>query len=147
MFVLNGFDKETGKEFDKEVQTWLGAENSGSIFTFKTQEFLENPEKVIVPIQLKSSYDSKKFELDEKAFENSIRKSYLQIPSILVNDKEGGIFGTSGEALKEAQRIYSNETLFIREKLEATFKSVFGIENTILPLVENQPITPTPNEL
>jgi hypothetical protein len=147
MFVLNGFDKETGKEFDKEVQTWLGAENSGSIFTFKTQEFLENPEKVIVPIQLKSSYDSKKFELDEKAFENSIRKSYLQIPSILVNDKEGGIFGTSGEALKEAQRMYSNETLFIREKLEATFKSVFGIENTILPLVENQPITPTPNEL
>jgi hypothetical protein len=136
MFVANGMDKETGINFDKEVQKWLGAENAGSVFVFKTQEFLENPEKVIVPIQLKSSYDSKKFELDEKAFENSIRKSYLQIPKILINDNDGGIFGTSGEALQEAQRIYSNETAFIREKISETFGRIFGIENAILPLIE-----------
>jgi hypothetical protein len=137
MFIANGMDKETGIAFDKEVQKWLGAENAGSVFVFKTQEFLENPEKVIVPIQLKSSYDSKKFELDEKAFENSIRKSYLQIPKILINDNDGGIFGTSGEALQEAQRIYSNETAFIREKISETFGRIFGIENSILPLIES----------
>jgi hypothetical protein len=133
------------EEFEKSAKEWLGAENSGSFFTFNTQEFLENPEKVIVPIQLKSSYDSKKFELDEKAFENNIRKCYLQIPSILVNDKEGGIFGTSGEALKEAQRIYSNETAFLREKISALFTQITGIENSIIPLVEAETITPTEN--
>jgi hypothetical protein len=147
MFVLNGMEKEAGKAFDENVQKWLGAENSGSVFTFKTQEFLENPEKVIVPIQLKSSYDSKKFELDEKAFENSIRKSYLQIPKILINDNDGGIFGSSGDALKEAQRIYSSETSFIREKLEEAFKIIFGIENTILPLIEEETIIPAENGL
>ena len=146
MFVLNGFDKETSKDFDEEAQKWLGSENAGSIFTFKIPEFLENPEKVIVPIQLKSSYDSKKFELDEKAFENSIRKSYLQIPKILINDNDGGIFGTSAEALKEAQRIYSNETAFIREKIADTFERVLSVPNTILPLID-EPITPAPNGL
>lgn len=146
MFILNGFDPDTKKDFDGNIQEWMGAENSGSVFTFTTPQFLDNPEKVIVPIQLKSSYDSKKFELDEKAFENNIRKCYLQIPSILINDKDGGIFGTSGDALKEAQRIYSNETEFLREKISALFKKITGVENTILPLVENT-ITPVPNEL
>lgn len=137
MFIANGMDKETGLAFDTEVQKWLGAENAGSVFVFKTQEFLENPEKLIVPITLKSAYDSKKFELDEKAFENSIRKSYLQIPKILINDNDGGIFGTSGESLKEAQRIYSNETSFIREKLAETFNTIFGIQDFIIPLAES----------
>jgi hypothetical protein len=142
---LNGFDKETSKAFDEEAQKWLGSENAGSIFTFKIPEFLENPEKVIVPIQLKSSYDSKKFELDEKAFENSIRKSYLQIPKILINDNDGGIFGTSAEALKEAQRIYSNETAFIREKIADTFERILGVPNTIIPLIEE--VTPVTDGL
>jgi hypothetical protein len=145
MFILNGFDKETSKDFDEEAQKWLGSENAGSIFTFKIPEFLENPEKVIVPIQLKSSYDSKKFELDEKAFENSIRKSYLQIPKILINDNDGGIFGTSAEALKEAQRIYSNETAFIREKIADTFERILGVPNTIIPLIEE--VTPVTDGL
>ena len=144
MFILNGLDKKTKEDVEGKIKGWLGAENSGSVFTFGTPEFLENPEKVIVPIQLKSSYDSKKFELDEKAFENSIRKSYLQIPKILINDNDGGIFGSSGESLKEAQRIYSAETEFIRDKIAETFKTIFGFENFIIPLVEEvEPITPT----
>ncbi len=147
MFVLNGMDKETGKDFDETIKTWLGAENSGSVFTFKTQEVLENPEKVIVPIQLKSSYDSNKFLNDEKSFENSIRKCYLQIPKILINDNDGGIFGSSGESLKQAQVIYSEETGYIREMIAELFYKITGIENTIIPLVEASILTPTTNEL
>lgn len=144
MFILNGLDEDTKKDFEKEVKGWLGAENSGSVFLFGTQEFLENPEKVIVPIQLKSSYDSKKFEFDEKAFEDSIRKSYLQIPKILINDNDGGIFGSSATALDEAQRIYSNETNFLRVKIAETFKTIFRIDLSIIPLIEQQ-ITPIEN--
>jgi glutaredoxin-related protein len=135
MFILNGFDEKTKKDFDEKSAKWLGAENSGSIFNFATEAYLENPEKVIVPIQLTSSYNSKKFETDEKAFENSIRKCYLGIPSILVSDKDGGVFGTSGTAIKEAQRMYSNETNFLRDRISEIFIKITGIENSIIPLI------------
>lgn len=148
LFILNGFDEETKKEFDKESREWLGAENSGSIFTFSTPEFVENPDKIIVPVQLKSSYDSKKFEFDEKGFEDSIAKCYLDIPKILINDREGGIFGTSSSALEEAQKIYSKGTRFIREDLVNLFKEIFEIEeNTILPLVNEEDSKDSPESI
>lgn len=135
MFVLNGFDNDTKKAFIKDVQEWLGAENSGSVFTFNTSEYVEDPTKLIVPVQLKSSYDSKKFEKDEIAFEDSISKCYLDIPKVLIDDRNGGVFGSSGAAIEEAQKLYSKGTGFIREKLENLFFDIFDIENKIVPLI------------
>ena len=60
----------------------------------------------------------------------------MQIPKILINDNDGGIFGSSATALVEAQRIYSNETNFLRVKIADTFKIIFGIELSIIPLIE-----------
>lgn len=140
MFILNGFDKKTKEDFDKDSRAWLGAENSGSIFTFNTSEYVDNPEKLIVPIQLKSSYDSKKFEKDEEAFEDSISKCYLDIPKVLIDDRNGGVFGTSGSAIEEAQKLYSKGTKSIREKLEGLFKTIFDIENVIVPIVPESDI-------
>ena len=139
MFILNGLDPETKREFDKNCQNWLGAEESGSLFTFGLSEYIENPEKIIVPIQLKSSYDSKKFETDEVAFEDSIAKCYLDIPKVLINPNSGGIFGASGETMKEAQKLYSRGCDFIRIKIEKTFMDIFEIENLrIIPLIEEE---------
>jgi hypothetical protein len=132
---LNGFDKPTKEAFDKDSRAWLGAENSGSIFTFNTSEFVDDPAKLIVPVQLKSSYDSKKFEKDEEAFEDSISKCYLDIPKVLIDDRNGGVFGTTGSAIEEAQKLYSKGTKAIREKLEGLFKTIFDIDNTIIPIV------------
>jgi len=141
MFILNGFDNSTKKDFDKTSKEWLGAENAGSVFTFSTPEFVEDPNKLIVPVQLKSSYDSKKFELDEKAFEDSIAKCYLDIPKVLINDREGGVFGSSGSAIEEAQKLYSNGTGFLRSKIEDVFFDIFEIEgNEIIPLVSDSEI-------
>lgn len=139
MFLLNGFDSQTKKDFDKTSKEWLGAENYGSVFTFSTPEFVEDPSKLIVPVQLKSSYDSKKFESDEKAFEDSISKCYLDIPKVLINDREGGVFGSSGSAILEAQKLYSNSTAFLRKQIEDLFFDLFSIEgNEIIPLVSDQ---------
>jgi hypothetical protein len=139
MFLLNGFDNDTKKDFDKTSKEWLGAENYGSVFTFSTPEFVEDPAKLIVPIQLKSSYDSKKFEFDERAFEDSISKCYLDIPKVLINDREGGVFGSSGNAILEAQKLYSNATAFLRKQIEDLFYDLFKIEgNEILPLVSDK---------
>jgi len=140
MFILNGFDKTTKEDFDKTSKDWLGAENSGSIFTFSTPEFVEAPEKLIVPIQLKSSYDSKKFQLDEEAFEDSIAKCYLDIPKILIKDSSGGVLGSNGSAIVEAQILYSNYTASTRDKLESLFYDIFETEDKITPLVNENTI-------
>lgn len=116
MIIPNGLDKESSDEFDKAVQGWLGAENSSSVFVFKPDEQIEDLDNVVKTISLESSYDSKRFELDEKSIANNIRKAYLTIPKILI-DPEDSFFGSSGEAFREAIEYYNKETLFIRDRV------------------------------
>lgn len=131
MLIPNGLDKESSDEFDKAVRGWLGAENSSSVFVFKPQEQIEDLDNVIKAVSLKSSYDSKRFELDEASIANNIRKAYLTIPKILI-DPEDSFFGSSGEAFKAAIEYYNKETLFIRERIthmmDLFFEGEFGIK-------------------
>lgn len=116
MIVAPGLDEDTQNELDERVKEWLGAENSSPVFVMKSTEVVDDPSKVIGTVELKGSYDSKRFENDEKAIANNIRKSYLSIPRILI-DPEDNFFGSSGEAFREAIEYYNKETLFIREAI------------------------------
>lgn len=116
MIVAPGLDPETQNDLDDKVKEWLGAENSSPVFVMKSTEVVEDPSKVIGTVELKGSYDSKRFENDEKSIANNIRKAYLSIPQILI-DPEDSFFGSSGEAFREAIEYYNKETLFIRENI------------------------------
>lgn len=116
IIIPNGLDEESRNEFDDAVRDWLGSENSGSVFVYTPESPLEDPSKAIATISLKGSYDSKRFENDETAIANNIRKAYLSIPKILI-DPEDSFFGSSGEAFIQAIEYYNKETLFIREAI------------------------------
>lgn len=133
MIIPNGMDEETSKEFNKAVHGWLGAENSSSVFVFQPEGDIEDLDNVIKTVTLESSYDSKRFELDETSIANNIRKSYLTIPKLLI-DPEDNFFGSSGEAFKEAVKYYNNETLFIRRKISHTMNLFFKGDYTIKEL-------------
>ncbi|WP_257657701.1 hypothetical protein [Parapedobacter lycopersici] len=137
MIIPNGLDEETQEEFDEAIRGWLGAENSSSVFVFKPKEDVAELDNLIKTIELKGTYDSKRFEKDEESIANNIRKSYLSIPKILI-DPEDSFFGSSGEAFKEAIRYYNKETLFIRESVAYMMDNFYEGDFTIKELGENE---------
>lgn len=116
ILIPNGVDDESIEEFEQNVKGWLGSENSSSVFMFTPESIVDDPSKIFHTVTLKGSYDSDRFENDERAIANNIRKAYLTIPKILI-DPEDSFFGSSGEAFKEAVKYYNKETLFIREAI------------------------------
>ncbi len=116
MIIPNGLDEESQELFDEAVRGWLGAENSSSVFVFKPKEDVQDLDNLIKTIELKGTYDSKRFEKDEESIANNIRKSYLSIPKILI-DPEDSFVGSSGEAFREAIKYYNKETLGVRENI------------------------------
>lgn len=136
ILIANGLDQESEKEFDKTVHEWLGAENSASVMLLNTGQQVPDPEKMLTAVSLKGTYDSKRFDNDEKALANNIRKAYLAIPKILI-DPEDSFFGSSGESFRAAVEYYNSETLFIREKI-AHMMDNFYVDSdfTILELGE-----------
>lgn len=143
--IPNGLDEETSEDLENEMRKWLGSENSSSLFMFSPDSPVENPEKLFTTITLKGSYDSKRFELDEKSIANNIRKAYLTIPKILI-DPEDNFFGSSGEAFKEAVKYYNNETLFIREKIAYMMDLFYNGDFTIKELGAEDLVTGGLNE-
>lgn len=134
MIIPNGMSDENMKDFSEAVKGWLGAENSSSVFVMKPDDVVDDLENVVRTIELKSAYDSKRFENDEKSFENNIRKCYLSIPRILISP-EDSFFGSSGEAFREAVNYYNAETLFIRDTVAYVMEQFFpGDDFTIEPL-------------
>ena len=64
--------------------------------------------------KLEQNINNDLFSTYEKTVSNNIRKAFLNIPSILIEQQEGALFGSSGEAMETAFRIYNSETYNIR---------------------------------
>ncbi|MBE4949898.1 hypothetical protein [Chryseobacterium culicis] len=142
VFLTNGLGKEDSDKFLGNVQQWLGTENAGGVYHYNSEQYVENIDSLMKVIPLQSSYDPKKFKELISDIKDNIRSCYLQIPKILINDNEGGIFGSSGEAIKEAMKVYNKETAFIRFEIEDLFKKIFEKPFIIIPLVKDDEILP-----
>ena len=137
MIIVNGLEEESHELFDEAVKGWMGAENTNSAFVYKTKEVVEDADNIIKTIELKGTYDSKRFEKDEESIANNIRKSYLSIPKILI-DPEDSFFGSSGEAFKEAIKYYNKETLGVRETVSYMMDNFYEGDFTIKELGEDE---------
>lgn len=136
MIIPNGLDEESQAEFNDAVKEWLGAENAATAFVFNPPAGqLIDLNNTIRTIELKGTYDSKRFEQDERAYSNNIRKAYLSIPNILIEPSDS-FFGSSGEAFREAVAHYNDETQHIRDAITGVFERIFGDDRdyTIKPL-------------
>lgn len=135
ILLSNGLDPESEDHLKKDFKEWLGSENAGGVYFMNSPVQMENLDSLLKVQTVTSSYDPKKFKEVLSDIKDNIRRCYLMIPKILV-DEEGGIFGTSGEALIQAMKSYSNDTAFIRYELEDLFNKIFGDEFKIIPIIE-----------
>lgn len=84
---------------------------------------------------LQQNINDKLFEYYEKSRANNIRKAIKNIPSILIEQQEASVFGTSGESLAVATDIYNSETKSLRVAISQYLKEVFS--NHIEPILAN----------
>lgn len=70
------------------------------------------------------NFDDKIFEFTEKSTANNIRKSFWNIPSILVEQQDSGFFGSSGEAIANAFKVYNQDTKMIRDFISSALEKV-----------------------
>lgn len=138
ILVTNGLDADDEANLKKDFKEWLGTENAGGVYFMNTPYVMDNIDAILKVETVTSSYDPKKFKEVNADLQESIRKCYLQIPKILVNDNDGGIFGTSGEAIKEAKKFYNEQTEFIRYEVEDLFAKIFGAEFKIIPIIQEE---------
>lgn len=135
IIALSGVDDTSMQEFTDNVADWMGAENSESVMVIDRPKDLALDEKFIETISLKGTYDAKRFSEARDNAESAIRKAYLNIPKVLIDPSEGSL-GTSGKAFEEAQRLYSDKTMFIRDRIASELGKLQDLDWTIKPLVD-----------
>ena len=76
--------------------------------------------------KIEQNINDKIFESYEKSVANNIRKSMWNIPSILIEQQEGSMFGSSGEAMKAAFEIYNAQTRNLRKTVSNWLKMILS---------------------
>ena len=133
---------DADEEFDEELKTWLGSENSSTVFVVTVpQSVTVDLDKAFVVNQLKPQFDDKLFESTIKNIRQNIMGAFNNIPEALVFAGSGALFGTSAQAYTEMKKFYWEQNEYERSQLEQTLR-LFGFDVNILPLVDE---TITPN--
>lgn len=144
-------DRETEREeFQKAIKDTLGAKNAGGVLCLEMDFAGEKLEDAILIKQIESKIDDKLFDFTERSVRDNILVAANNLPVGLIRASEG-VFGNSGESLKEMKRTYWENTSDERKQLENILNDLmknfegYGLgELKVASLLQNQttPITP-----
>ena len=130
-------DEDDAEDFEEELQTFLGSENSGSVF------IVEVPEETTVELdkafhveQLKPQFDDKLFDITSKSIRQNILGAFNNIPEPLIF-AGSTLFGTSADTYEQMKLFYWEQNEYERSLLEQTLR-LFGYDVNILPLVQEK---------
>ncbi len=117
--------KEDERNFNGNLKSLMGAENSSSIMTIEDDWDSDNQEGNIKVESLSSNVKAEKYQHFEEASANYIRKAFKNIPPQLVDYVAGKLGNTSGEDLIKAQSVYNSLIARDRMKIERLFAMLF----------------------
>lgn len=133
--LTQGLSEEDSEELKKDIQTWLGAENSSSIYHLDVEN-VESLDNVLKIIQIDSQFDEKQFESIRKSLRINILGSANNLPTDLAFS-QGNMFD-SGEKYKELKKFYWEQCEWERQAIEKTFlklgyninfKPIYNVDN------------------
>jgi hypothetical protein len=143
MVYHTAFENQLDQEqFKKTLGEFQGGDHKKSLLlipaTFDTDgNFVADSNIKIEKIE--QNINDKIFESYEKSVANNIRKSMWNIPSILIEQQEGSMFGSSGEAMKSAFEIYNAETRNTRKVVSNWLKNI--LKNSSNEILRNADYT------
>lgn len=132
--ITQGLDEQDKKREKQNLQKWLGAENSGSLYHLNVDQ-VDDLEKVLKVVQPKAQIDDKLFVENDKRIRRNILGAANNLPEPLIYAGEGALFGTSGETYREMKLFYQEQTQKERTIIEKTLERL-GFETKIIPIVE-----------
>ena len=135
--LTQGLEEEQAEQLKEDIQGWLGAENSSSIYHLDVEQ-VENLDNVLKILQVPSQFDEKQFESIRKSLRINILGSANNLPSDLAFN-EGGMFD-SGEKYKELKKFYWEQCEWERQKIEKTFDKL-GYNINFKPIYDADNIT------
>lgn len=121
-------NEQQQQEFKEVLKKFQGGNHDASIL-FAESEFDETGTVIgstsIKLDKIEQNINDKIFESYEKSVASNIRKALFSIPAILIEQQEGGFFGSSGEAFIQAFNFYNTQTSDIRTAISQWYSEIF----------------------
>ena len=138
LYHTNFDNEQEQREFKELMQRFMGGDSTGRVLmaegSFDENGSLEKANNFQLQ-KIEQNINDKLFESYEKSVANNIRKALLNIPSILIEQQEGGFFGSSGEAYIQAFNLYNAMTTKMRASISAWYAKLFARSNN--PVLKN----------
>ncbi|WP_067151050.1 phage portal family protein [Pseudotamlana agarivorans] len=126
LVVVQPFSNDDDRRaFRNKLKELQGAENSGNILLLESSNMSDDLDKQIKLEDLTSAYDDELFKYSDEQAEKNICKAF-GVPLMLVNPSDNGMFGNSGEMLKEAKKQLFESKEEERDMIEEVFQNLMG---------------------
>ena len=135
-FVTSPFKSEADKEeFQDHLRRSIGVEAEQSVFHFQLEMSGDKLEDQVLVKPIESNVKADLFEYADRKTANNIRKTYGNVPPVLIDFVEGKLGNTSGESLKEARVFMQEQMQEERQDVQEMFEELF--DNFATPISNN----------
>lgn len=135
-FVTSPFKSEADKEeFQDHLRRSIGVEAEQSVFHFQLEMSGDKLEDQVLVKPIESNVKADLFEYADRKTANNIRKTYGNVPPVLIDFVEGKLGNTSGESLKEARVFMQEQMQEERQDVQEMFEELF--DNFVEPISSN----------
>ena len=135
-FVTSPFKSEADKEeFQEHLRRSIGVEAEQSVFHFQLEMSGDKLEDQVLVKPIESNVKADLFEYADRKTANNIRKTYGNVPPVLIDFVEGKLGNTSGESLKEARIFMQEQMQEERQDVQEMFEELF--DNFAEPISSN----------
>ena len=126
VMVVKPFAKEEERNsFKRTIKGLQGAENTAKILLLESSNPTESLDEQIKLEDLTSGYDDKLFEYSDTMAEKNICKAF-NVPVFLVSSNDSGIFGNSGELIKQGRVMLYESQEETRDMFQEAFSGVLA---------------------
>ena len=126
---------EDREEFRDNLRNSIGVEAEQSVFHFELEMKGDKLEDQVLVKPIESNVKADLFEYADKKTANNIRKTYGNIPPVLIDFVEGKLGNTSGDSLKEARIFMQEQMQEERQDVQEMFEELF--DNFAEPISSN----------
>lgn len=121
--ITKGVDAETDERINAQLKSFLGAENSDSLWRLTVEGNSDiDLEKAVVFKQLPSQFNDKLVVETKKQIQNNIIGAYNNIPGAFVGIESSSLFGDGALKYNQMKDFYSEQTAYERLAIENVFK-------------------------
>lgn len=135
-FVTSTMNSDEDREdFRDNLRNSIGVEAEQSVFHFELEMKGDKLEDQVLVKPIESNVKADLFEYADKKTANNIRKTYGNIPPVLIDFIEGKLGNTSGDSLKEARIFMQEQMQEERQDVQEMFEELF--DNFAEPISSN----------